>query len=172
MRDIPALNALSMVLVNTIKKRFWDYLYPIFPYIRGGLLFLHEKQRQPFFLGHLSTGKTLPELKSHLIRQGFGNHFVAWEDRGQILSCRKLISFSQQYHLRVFNDGEIRGHFELTPEAAPIRHFLEIGEKDSTPEFISFLGEFLTKERHIARLVPDTTVLMPDSKMTLEFVRQ
>lgn len=155
--------------MNTIQKfqqKFWKALYTIFPFLERSVLFLHTKERQRFHLGWLAPGKTLAGLKQHLAAQGFGNHFVAWEDSDQVLSWRKLVSFEKQYHLRVFTDGEIRGHFELTPEAAPVKHFLEDGEEDRQAEFATFLGEFLTKEKYISKLTPDTTVPTPDSEIT------
>ena len=32
---------------------------------------------------------------------------MAWTDKDQVLSWRKLVNFQEQYHLRVFKDGEI-----------------------------------------------------------------
>src|SRR3989344_2482418 len=103
------------------KQRIWRAIYKFFPSFQHGLLktglIHHNRGRQRFHIGYLAPGRTLEELKQHLhSKWGFGNHFVAWGDDDQVLSWRKLMDFNHQYHLRVFKDGEIRGHFEYTPE--------------------------------------------------------
>src|SRR3989344_3676516 len=111
-----------------IKQKIWHFIYKFFPTIQKELLKLHliwhQRGRQKYHIGYLKPGKTLEELKNHLHDEwGFGNHFVAWSDDSQVLSWRKLADFYHQYHLRIFSDGEIRGHFEYTPEGHPIAHF-------------------------------------------------
>ena len=131
-------------------------------------LIWHEKGRQKYHLGYIAPGKTLQDLEKHLYEKwGFGNHFVAWEDEGQVLSWRKLVDFSHQYHIRIFSDGEIRGHYEYTPEAKPIDHFKEVGEKENFAEFKKFLGEFVVPQKHPVHLLPDMKVA-PDSEITIE----
>ena len=129
---------------------------------------MHEKKRQRYHIGWLAEGRTLPELMKYLATKGFGNHFVAWKDSDQVLSWRKLASFSKQYHLRVYKDGEIRGHYELTPEADPIKHFIEKGEEDKCRDFLNFLGDFVTEKEYISKLEIDTTVDDGDSELTYE----
>ncbi len=152
-----------------LKQHMWKELYPVFPRIEKLFLPFHEKGRQRYSVGWLAPGRTLEELKNHLHEVwGFGNHFVAWADDDQVLSWRKLTSFSQQYHLRVYNDGEIRGHFEYTPEAHPVDHFIEKGEIDKTEDFKKFLGEFVVSEKYISHLVRDVALPDPDSELTFE----
>ncbi len=148
-----------MVTSNlTFNERFnqfvWAFLlYPVWPWVERSFNFLHKKERQPYHIGWLAPGKSIDDLKSHLSRvHGFGNHFVAWTDPGQILSWRKLVNFRWQYHIRVFSDGEIRGHFEVTPEAAPVKHFLAQGEQNRKEDFFAFLGDIVTVKKHISRL--------------------
>lgn len=149
------------------QQKVWRGLYPIFPWMEHHMLFFHEKARQQFHLGWIAPDKTLADLKRHLAKNwGFGNHFVAWEDTDQVLSWRKLISFSEQYHLRVYSDGEIRGHFEYTPEAKPLKHFEEVGEKPKSEDFKKFLSGFIVYEKYNRHLEPDTTVPTPDSEIT------
>ena len=136
--------------IQRIKRGFWNILYPVFPHVERIFLFAHKRKRQPFHIGWLAPGKTLTKMKDHLAQKyQFGNHFVAWEDAGQVLSWRKLEGFTYQYHLRIFEDGEIRGHYELTPEAAPVAHFFEKGEIARTRDFVLFLGPYLSKYRFI-----------------------
>lgn len=133
-----------------IKRSFWNLIYPIFPYIEHLFVFAHQRKRQRFHIGWISPGKTLADMKAHLSHKyQFGNHFVAWEDSDQVLSWRKLDGFEYQYHLRVYKDGELRGHYEKTPEAAPIAHFFEQEEEPRTEDFLMFLGPFVSKYRFL-----------------------
>jgi hypothetical protein len=154
------------------KKALWHQLYKFFPWLQGRLLqwhlIWHTKGRQPYHIGWLAPGKTLEELENHLhLQWGFGNHFIAWQDEDQVLSWRKLESFDYQYHLRVFSDGEIRGHYEYTPESKPLAHFAEAGEQAHLDEFQKFLGEFVINEKYISHLVPDVRTA-PESEITID----
>lgn len=155
-----------MTSFHKLQQALWRLIYPIFPYIQRGLVFLHQNKRQRYHLGWLAEGRTLEELKHHLSAQGFGNHFIAWTDPGQVLSWRHLESFRYQYHIRVFADGEIRGHYEFTPEAHPIRHFCEVGEEARTEQFQKFLGAFLTDTKTAMRLDIDETMARCDRQFT------
>jgi hypothetical protein len=161
-----------MTFWDKVKQKIWHFLYKFFPSVQKGLLksglVWHEKKRQEYHIGFLAPGKTLEELKRHLHNKwGFGNHFVAWTDTGQVLSWRKLADFKDQYHLRVFEEGEIRGHFEFTPEAHPIDHFMEKGEQDRKADFWKFLGEFVTDKQTPMHLTMDPDAWNPDSEITL-----
>jgi len=156
----------GMNIYRRAQQRLWALLYPIFPRIEHKLVYFHTRARQPFEVGWLAPGHSLADMKKHLAEKwGFGNHFVAWEDSSQVLSWRKLTSFKEQYHLRVYSDGEIRGHYEYTPEAAPIRHFFGKGEA-RTRDLLNFLGEYVTTEKHVSVVVPDTSVASQDSEIT------
>lgn len=158
-----------MNTIQRLKQQFWNMLYPIFPYLEHSALPLHEKKRQEYHLGWLSPQRSLADLKRYLAKEwGFGNHFVAWEDTDQVLSWRKIISFNEQYHLRVYNDGEIRGHFELTPEGAPVKHFLGTGEKSKREDFLKFLGDYVVFKKYPRHLKLDTTVSALSSEKVFE----
>jgi len=161
---------------DKLKQKIWHFLYKFFSpaqktFLKTGLIW--HKGRQKYHIGYLAPGKTLEELKEHLHKKwGFGNHFVAWGDEGQVLSWRKLIDFNHQYHLRVFEDGEIRGHFEYTPEGHPISHFDEKGESFHHKEFLKFLGNFVTDKKHPMHLKMDPNAFNPDSEISFEQARQ
>src|SRR3989338_11173180 len=149
-----------MTFFDKIKQKIWQFVYKFFPILQKTLLrwhlIWHQKGRQRYHVGWLASGKTLEELKKHLHEKwGFGNHFVAWVDDGQVLSWRKLVNFDYQYHIRVFSDGEIRGHYEYTPESKPIAHFDEVSEEARITEFKKFLGEFAVQKKYISHLKPD-----------------
>lgn len=157
-----------------IKKNIWKKIYPFFPWLQKALLnthlIWHEKGRQPYHIGWLAPGKTLKELEQYLHdKWGFGNHFVAWKDKGQVLSWRRLENFDFQYHLRVFSDGEIRGHYEYTPESKPIDHFIEKGEVDRTEDFKKFLGDYIVEKKHVSHLKQDM-VYSPESEITIDSI--
>ena len=158
-----------------IKKNIWHNIYPIFPWMQTHFLkwhiVWHEKGRQQYHIGWLAPGKTLEELENHLHTQwGFGNHFVAWGDNGQVLSWRKLEDFDNQYHIRVFKDGEIRGHYEYTPESKPIEHFIEVNEQPRLDDFKKFLGDYIVQKKYISHLKPDIRIA-PDSELTIDNIK-
>ncbi len=149
-----------------LKQKFWRLIYPVFKFLEHAALPFHEKRRQKYHIGWLHPKKTLPDLKRHLSQEwGFGNHFVAWEDTGQILSWRKLTSFDDQYHLRVFNDGEIRGHYETTPESAPLEHFFEAEFNPKHYDFLQFLEGYIVFQKYPRKLFPDKTIADSDSEI-------
>lgn len=132
-----------MRLEERSERILWHFVTPVFPAIVNTLLKLHiikHNCRQPFLIGKLIEGKTMGDLKEYLSANfGFGNHFIAWNDQGQLFSWRKRVNFEEQYHLRGFADGELRGHYEETPEAHPLKHILEHGETDRRDDFLNFM---------------------------------
>lgn len=163
---------IHLTLKQRIKKNLWRHIYPVFPWLQNHLLkwhlIWHEKGRQPYHIGWLAPDKTLEQLEKHLYTKwGFGNHFVAWKDNGQVLSWRKLTNFDYQYHLRVFKDGELRGHYEYTPESKPVDHFIEIGEEPKMDDFYKFLDGYIVKHKYISHLRPDVNIA-PDSEITVD----
>ena len=162
-----------MSFFDRVKQKTWDLIYRVFLPARTALfktgIIWHKKGRQRYHIGWLAPGKTLVRLKKHLHdKWGFGNHFIAWVDEEQVLSWRKLTDFEDQYHLRVYEDGEIRGHYELTPEAHPLEHVEEKGEMDKTPDFLKFLGDFVTQKKHISHLQMDPGAFDPKSEISIE----
>lgn len=158
-----------MNIGQKFEQRAWRLVYPIFKWGEHLMLPFHQKQRQKYHIGWLHPKKSLASLKQHLSgKWGFGNHFVAWEDSNQILSWRKLTSFDEQYHIRVFKDGEIRGHYEATPEGAPYKHFFEKGEQPKRADFLKFLDGYIVFQKYSRLVGPDTTV--PDSNSEIIFL--
>ncbi len=158
-----------MSFLDKLKQKIWHFLYKFFPTVQSFFVRFHDQGRQRYHIGWLAPGKTLEDLKQHLHETwGFGNHFVAWPDAGQVLSWRKLADFQDQYHVRVFEDGEIRGHYEYTPEAHPIAHFDEKGETFRKDDFLKFLGEFVTDQKNPMHLTIDPDAYNPDSEISFE----
>jgi len=160
-----------MTFLDKLKQDIWDFVYSFFLPARKFLLKIglvwHRKGRQKYHIGWLRPGCTLEELKNHLHdKWGFGNHFIAWIDEDQVLSWRKLTDFQDQYHLRIYKDGEICGHFEFTPEAHPIEHMEEKGEMDRTADFLKFLGNFAVQKKYISHLKMDPNAFDPKSEIS------
>lgn len=128
-------------------------LAPRWATIRNLLLKLHiiwhEPGRQRFHIGWLRKDRTQDEFMHHLQDVGFHNHSLAWVDDEEYFGLRKLDPENSdfQYHLRIFNDGEVRGHYEWTTEANWYKHFHEIGMEQRSEEFIKFLGDWIVLDK-------------------------
>ena len=137
------------------KYLLWRFITPVHPKMRrvaerAGLrserFAQHERPgRQKFLLGTLAPGVSVRALVDHLVKLGYGNHFVAWHDAGQIVSLRLVEHFTHQYHVRIFNDGEVRGHYEFTPECHPLRHLVADKQEDRRDVFYEQLGSLIVR---------------------------
>lgn len=128
------------------KRWAWWAMTPLFLAIRWLLLksrVIKHDIRQPFLIGKLRDGRAPQDLLEYLASQGFRKNSLAWIDRGEVFSVRCLLSLYHQYHIRLFDDGEIRGHYEWTPEARPFDHILERGFEERREEFLAILGEWV-----------------------------
>ncbi len=128
---------------------FWSIVYKIFPIVRNSLLFVgliwHKKIRQPFTVGYLKEGIELKDCQKYLKAQGFERNVLAWIDDGEVLSMRKIdpIQPHRHYHIRIFNDGEVCGHYEKMPERHPIDCLRKKGMENRSIYFRSLMAEFL-----------------------------
>ncbi len=105
---------------------FWKNLYSFWPKLVFSVqrLGIH-KFKQNYLIGFLKDGCRPEDFAKFLHDHGYSKAYMAWKDPGEILSMRKIVRSVFQYHIRLFNDGEIRGHYEYTPEANPVGHLLE-----------------------------------------------
>ncbi len=127
---------------DRLKYFLWRTYAPAHPHVRNGLTackLIRHSGRQPFLLGHLAPRTSLETFIKKVEAMGYHNHFLAWKDDDEVVSLRLSDGFTHQYHLRVFNDGEVRGHYEYAPEAYPIAHLVRVHFFD-TREF--FLQQF------------------------------
>lgn len=135
--------------IQTPKQLLFFFVKPIFPVIRSlfvGMDFIKApKGRQNFTLGFLKDSASLEQFENELKNLGFFSEKMAFVDPDEILGMRKLDTNNPgfQYHLRVYKDNEVRGHYEKTPEDAPLDHFNEVGFEPRHEDFISMIGEFL-----------------------------
>lgn len=139
------------------KYALWRIMTPITPVVRNAAervgfrkrYVRHPQGRQNFLLGHIAPGISHRDIVEHLIGQGYGNHFLAWRDDGQVISLRLLENFVYQYHLRIFADGEVRGHYEFTPECYPLRHLRAVGQIDRREVFYRHLGNKIVRTSYL-----------------------
>lgn len=99
--------------------------------------------RQKYFLGHLNANYNKDNFIAFLAAQGFERAKIAWRDPGEVLSMRKIHRDIFQYHIRLFIDGEIRAHYEYSPESHPLDHFFEVRFDPETEFFKRLLGDYL-----------------------------
>lgn len=142
---------------DRVKYAFWRVYTPFHSIVRDifvrlgirrafrTLGIISTEGRQDFLVGIVAPGRSVKEVIAHLVdNHGYGNHFVAWKDDGQVASLRKSADFRFQYHIRIFDDGEVRGHYEYTPEYRPWRHLREIGQVERNAEFLEILEGHVT----------------------------
>jgi hypothetical protein len=129
---------------DRVKYFLWRIYTPLHPYVRDtALVFgvVYHQGRQDFVLGRVAPHLSVKEFISHVVDKGYGNHFAAWKDEGEVVSLRYVENFACQYHLRVFADREVRAHYEYTPECYPISHMREIDMEPRRDEFLRMLGD-------------------------------
>jgi hypothetical protein len=128
--------------IDRLKYTFWRVYTPLHPYFRDIALsvgLVSHVGRQNYLVGKIAPGETLESIIECLVDAGYGNHFIAWKDDGELASLRKLVGFEYQYHIRIFADGEIRGHYEYTPEYKPILHWRAVNQRDCSDVFRTIL---------------------------------
>lgn len=133
---------------NRVKAGFWKYFAQWFvPHARDLLIWakiIRHHGRQPYVLGNLAPGRTAEELRDHLLsKHRFEDHFPCWKDDGEVVDLRIRKNFEYQYHIRIFSDGEVRGHYEFTPECKPLKHITDRGMENRREEFLAFTGHML-----------------------------
>ena len=130
-------------IFHRAKYYFWLVYGPYHQIVRDGVIALSiikNRGRQAFLLGTIAPHLSIEEFVSFLIEKGFAYHRVAWEDDGEIVSLRHVETFMHQYHVRIFEDREVRGHYEYTPECYPILHLWDVGREDRRKEFLELVG--------------------------------
>lgn len=124
-------------------KYFWKFIYSFWPYVlRTYEIFFHH-HRQDYLIGRLISPKNKKDLKNHLKKHGFERAIIALKDPGEILNMRKREGKEFQYHLRLFNDSEIRAHYEYAPEAHPITHCFNVKQESKKKHFQELLKGYL-----------------------------
>lgn len=137
-------------LWDRVKYYFFILYTPYHGFFRDALLVLRlirHEGRHDFLFGKIAPHVSIEEFIRFLTARGYGNHFVAWKDKGELVSLRYAPDFTYQYHLRIFEDGEVRGHYEYTPESHCIWHIAEVGFEDRRDHFMKTIGHLLVRDR-------------------------
>ncbi len=130
-------------------SKAWGIVYAIYPpFLRVLEKLRFHSGRQPFVLGTLNVAYTQDDLRKLLEAAGFEHALLAWRDSGEVLGMRKVDQRRFQWHIRLHDDGEIRGHYEYSPEANPLLHVITPTLTIFEPEkeyFVSLLGNYLVQ---------------------------
>lgn len=116
------------------------------PHVRNGLLackLVRHSGRQPFLIGYLASGVTYQFFIEKIEEIGYREHLLAWKDDDEVVSLRLSDGFTHQYHLRIFSDGEVRGHYEYAPEAYPVAHLARVHFRDEREFFLQQFQEYV-----------------------------
>lgn len=125
---------------------FWTNVYHFWPkFVALIQAFGVHHFRQKYIIGFLRKDKDPKDFTLHLKSRGYTKAYMAWKDKGEILSLRKIVRKNFQYHIRLFEDGEIRGHYEYTAEANPLGHFYEVVFTDPKEYFEHLLHGYLER---------------------------
>ena len=142
-----------------VRIGFWQAYMPLHYLLRNSLVafnvFEHGKPKD--FLGKIALHSSMREFVEFLVKRGYGNHFVSWKSKGEVVSLRYVENFANQYHIRIFKDGSVCGHYEYTPESHPFLHtkkflFMKLGIKEigieNRPEyFYGLLGDLIISDK-------------------------
>ncbi len=107
-------------------------------------LHLHD-YREKYPIGFIDK-KKIEQVKDYLLKRGFEINIFAWTDLGQVYSLAKPDRKIYHYHLRIFNDGEVRGHYEYNGMERPIKHVLELFLAPRSNYFKKLLKKYLIKK--------------------------
>ena len=141
-----------MVVAATQNYRGNEVIWPIIrwlyrPRLRQFYCWLvglfSPRRRQEFLIGKLPEGVAHETFEKFLERQGFEDIPISWIDPGEKINVRKRVAGERQYHVRLFNDGEIRGHLEYAPESRPLAHLMEWGFEPAREYLTDLYKNFL-----------------------------
>jgi len=131
----------------------WGVFRPIHDLVRDLLSYLKiikHYRRQDYLLGWLHPERKVEDFILHLKLQGFDDqHFASWVDEGELMDLRLRENFDFQYHLRIFHDREVRGHYEVTPESRPIAHLRDTYTEPRTEQFLSWIEDWVIRDKQV-----------------------
>lgn len=131
-------------IAHKIRYYIWRAYSPYHRHLRDGAIALkviRNRGRQLFLMGEVAPHLSIEDFVTHLVDHGYAYHRVAWEDDGEMVSLRCVRDFIFQYHIRIFEDGEVRAHYEYTPECYPLAHLMGEGLEERREEFLALFGD-------------------------------
>jgi len=79
-------------------------------------------QRSPFYMFSVTMDPcVVRKFYDLLIPLGYQYNYFSYTEPGQVLNIRKLVGV-KQFHLRLYDDGAVHGHYELNYEFFPNGH--------------------------------------------------
>jgi hypothetical protein len=145
MRNIRTLPQLLFRIFIRPVFPFGQWLFRVSGLVREAKSVEGAYRRQPYLIGVLKDPSDVKSVETQLGTHGFFPNRVAFIESGQVLSMRRLADdhADRQYHIRVFSDGEVRGHYEYTPEDRPFAHLNEELYEPRKEAFLPWLGNLL-----------------------------
>jgi hypothetical protein len=161
MQFVRMIGGLLIAAADVLLHRAWWAFCRQFYNLAVALKLDRSKERQPYCIGVIKATSTkawgtaapitADTIKSAIVAQleqhGFERYDICKIDPGQWLSLRRVDPADSrerfQWHIRIFYNLEVRGHYEYTPEFAPVRHVLGIGMECRSSDFVRWLGPCL-----------------------------
>ncbi len=139
---------MAKAVLRTVKKAAWKLTAPVWPVSRmlmgKGRIVWREKDKDRKHIGYLRSDKTFREFRAFMKKQGFKKHYIAYKDVEELFSLRKIHNIKFQYHLRVYKNRRLTGHYEMAPETNPLKHLREVGLETKKEDFLNILGDWIT----------------------------
>jgi hypothetical protein len=132
-----------------LTPKFWTFVGKLsfskwgYKKLRESLLFLKlikHSGRQEFHLGSVSDKES---FLNFLLNQKFEKSNYSWIDDDEYISLRKIDNYLYQYHLRIYSDGEVKGHYEYAPDRHPLKHYFKRRFEPREDYFQELLKPFL-----------------------------
>lgn len=132
----------------TIKIKLWQLW-------KKYVLNAFKSEREGWHIGFLpesyylySDIEFIDEIEGRLIDDDWQPNYFSFSDEGQITSMRKMFRDNEGYwwqdHIRVHNDGEVRGHREVSYEEDALGHLKGIGAIELPPSEQERIMQILT----------------------------
>src|SRR3989338_9262328 len=143
------ISSLSLVYLQGPRSIYfgggWNLVYSFYPpFLRVLEKVGIHSGRQDFLIGTINPNQ-LGTIKTKLQEQGFENCILSWKDTDEILNVRKVDSSNYQYHLRVYDDGEVRAHYEYSSEGSPFGHIFNAQFIEQREYFQGILQDYILK---------------------------
>jgi len=93
----------------------------IYLYRKIKILLGFYEEHSPYHIFNLSGAMSEMDFYKKVMPLGYQYNYFSNQEKNQIFNARKLYG-DRQIHIRLFNDGEIRGHDELNYEFNAMGH--------------------------------------------------
>jgi len=127
-----------MILFET-KVKFWQMW-------KKYVLNAFKSEREEYHIGYVRlnpdetdlswtpTEENIEKVETALLGIDYQPNYFSFADKGQVTSMRQMYvdtdGYWRQIHIRVHEDGEIRGHDELSYEDSAIDHVKGVGAQE------------------------------------------